>query len=344
MALLVAHSALAWTSAIAQQPPQRWFRGNTHTHTLNSDGDSPPDVVVRWYREHDYDFLFVTDHEFITDVRPLNGLFGAAGRFLVISGQEVTQRVRETGQANRVLQPHVNALGVEAVVWPLGERAIATGVTIAQTYARNLSEIRRAGGVAQINHPNFAWSVPLAELVDVPDSTLFEIWNGNPNVHNAGGVDSVGTAHGSAEELWDGMLSRGRTIWGVADDDSHSFAAARADDPEVERPGRGWIMVRADTLTEEAVLAALRRGDFYASTGISLRDYRVEARAISIQIVPFRDRTYLTEFIGEAGKLLARAYGTTARYPMTGAERYVRARITDSAGRRAWTQPVRPGG
>jgi hypothetical protein len=30
----------------------RWYKGNTHTHTLNSDGDSTPDDVVRWYREH----------------------------------------------------------------------------------------------------------------------------------------------------------------------------------------------------------------------------------------------------------------------------------------------------
>ncbi|MEZ5285927.1 MAG: hypothetical protein R2712_14190 [Vicinamibacterales bacterium] len=26
----------------------RWFKGNLHTHTLNSDGDSTPDEVVRW--------------------------------------------------------------------------------------------------------------------------------------------------------------------------------------------------------------------------------------------------------------------------------------------------------
>jgi hypothetical protein len=32
----------------AQQSAPRWYRGNTHTHTLNTDGDSPPDEVVRW--------------------------------------------------------------------------------------------------------------------------------------------------------------------------------------------------------------------------------------------------------------------------------------------------------
>ncbi|HUE85466.1 MAG TPA: hypothetical protein VMO26_05250, partial [Vicinamibacterales bacterium] len=41
----------------AQSPETRWYKGNTHTHTLNSDGDSTPDDVVRWYREHGYRFL-----------------------------------------------------------------------------------------------------------------------------------------------------------------------------------------------------------------------------------------------------------------------------------------------
>ena len=30
---------------------RRWFKGNTHAHSLNSDGDVPVDEVVRWYRE-----------------------------------------------------------------------------------------------------------------------------------------------------------------------------------------------------------------------------------------------------------------------------------------------------
>jgi hypothetical protein len=27
--------------------PARWYKGNTHTHTLNSDGDSTPDDVAK---------------------------------------------------------------------------------------------------------------------------------------------------------------------------------------------------------------------------------------------------------------------------------------------------------
>src|SRR5688500_17510951 len=92
---LIAALAVAGGSAFAQTAPQssselRWFKGNTHTHTLNSDGDSTPDEVVRWYREHGYHFVFLTDHNFITDVSALQALHGADDRFLVIKGEEVS--------------------------------------------------------------------------------------------------------------------------------------------------------------------------------------------------------------------------------------------------------------
>lgn len=335
LALLATASA-----AESQEVAGRWYRGNTHAHTLNTDGDSPPDVVARWYREHGYQFTFITDHEFITDVGPLNALFGAAGRFLLISGQEITQRVADTTHPEGRRQAHVNALGVTEVIRPLGERGIAEGTTIAATYARNIPAVRAAGGVAQVNHPNFRWSVALDQLVDIPDSTLIEIWNGHPTVYNLGGTDSAGNTMPSVEALWDSLLTRGKLIFGVADDDSHSFRPHDAENPNLARPGRGWIMVRADTLTSDAILTSLRRGDFYSSTGITLRTYRADNRVIELEIAPASDRRYLTEFVGSGGAVLAAVPGTAARYEITGSEGYVRARIVDSSGRRAWMQPV----
>ncbi|MEO8650141.1 MAG: hypothetical protein ABI539_13330, partial [Acidobacteriota bacterium] len=82
-----------------------WYKGNTHTHTVNSDGDSTPDAVVTWYRENGYNFLFITDHEFITPVEGLNSVFGKAGSFIVIRGQEVTGSFDKKPY-------HVNGLGV----------------------------------------------------------------------------------------------------------------------------------------------------------------------------------------------------------------------------------------
>lgn len=57
LCLLVLSPALAAGQGQQGQAPVRWLKGNTHTHTLNSDGDSSPDEVVRWYREHGYQFL-----------------------------------------------------------------------------------------------------------------------------------------------------------------------------------------------------------------------------------------------------------------------------------------------
>lgn len=49
---------------------------------------------------------------------------------------------------------------------------------------------------------------------------------------------------------------------------------------------------------------------------------------------------YLTRFIGTGGKVLAESAGTHPAFDLRGDEGCVRAAITDSNGRRAWTQPV----
>ena len=30
----------------------KWYKGNIHTHTTESDGDDTPESVVKWYRKH----------------------------------------------------------------------------------------------------------------------------------------------------------------------------------------------------------------------------------------------------------------------------------------------------
>ena len=330
--------AASLTTAGAQQPTGelRWFRGNTHAHTLNSDGDSPPDEVVRWYRENGYQFLVITDHEFITDVAPLNGLFGASGRFLVIRGQEVTQILDDSTHPERRRQAHVNSLNPLRVVMPQG------GASLAESFARNLAAIRTAGGLPQVNHPNWRFSVRLADMLALPDSTIFELRNGHPGINNLGGIDEGGRESPSTEALWDSLLTRRKLLFAAGTDDSHYFT--RPWDRTAPRPGYAWVYVRARELTPEAIVAAMRRGDFYASTGIVLRDYTANPRSISLTLVRTRgggeDTRFRTEFIGREGRVLSVVHGLTASYTIRGDEGYVRARITDSNGHLAWTQPV----
>jgi hypothetical protein len=333
----VAATIIAATNLHAQgaQPALRWYKGNTHTHTLNSDGDSPPDVVVRWYRENGYQFVVITDHEYLTDVAPLQALFGATGRFLVIQGQEVTQILPDSTHPDRRRQGHVNAINSSRVVMPQG------GASLAESYARNLSAIRAAGGLPQVNHPNWRWSVRLSDMVGLPDSTIFEIRNGHPGINSLGGTDAAGNVALATEALWDSLLTRGKVMFGVGTDDSHYFT--RPWDRSAPRPGQAWIFVRAAELTPEAIVQAMRRGDFYASTGVTLGDYRVDDKRISLTIVQRAtgdDTRFRTEFIGRGGRVLATVHGMSASYDIRGDEGYIRARITDSNGWGAWTQPV----
>ena len=60
----------------------RWLKGNTHTHTLESDGDSPPEVVTRWYKSHGYNFLVLSDHNVWVNPANLSALVDSA--FLLI--------------------------------------------------------------------------------------------------------------------------------------------------------------------------------------------------------------------------------------------------------------------
>lgn len=344
-AVLLAVASAAGAQEARRSPQPSWYRGNLHTHTINSDGNASPDTVVRWYREHGYQFVVITDHEFLTDVEPLNALFGAEGRFLVMRGQEVTQRLYDGSHPDGMREAHVNAIGARRVVMPVGgpeDETVAVDHTMAELYARNIEAIREAGGLAQINHPNWRWSARLEDLLGVPEPVLFEIWNGHPAINNLGGTDGDGRRAPSAEELWDALLSRGKTVWGVAVDDSHDFQ--KPDDAESVGPGRAWVVVRAAELTPEAITAALRRGDFYASNGIRLEDYTASTTEISITIEQQWDARYLTRFIGSEGRVLAEVQGLEPRYTVGGDEGYVRASIVDSNGHRAWTQPLFLGG
>ena len=301
---------------------RRWYKGNTHTHTLNSDGDSTPDDVVRWYREHRYHFVVLTDHEFITPVDGLNAAFGAAEKFLVIPGQEVTGSFEGK-------PVHVNGLNLTRVVMPV------KGTSVLDVLQRDVDGVRQAGGVPQINHPNFGWGLTTDDVTRVERARLIEIWNGHPLVNNLGGGGSP-----SAEEIWDAALTAGRVLYGIADDDSHYFK--RIGDPTAPTPGHGWVMVRAARLESAAIADALDRGDFYASTGVELTDYAVTTKQMTVTIRATGQSRYRVAFIGTGGRVLAETVDNPASYAFRGDERYVRARVLESNGAMAWTQPVFP--
>ncbi|MDQ3666456.1 MAG: CehA/McbA family metallohydrolase [Acidobacteriota bacterium] len=327
LSMLVAEAGVSGDSPTQQlktteNKPTRlhWYRGNTHTHTLNSDGDSTPDEVVRWYREHGYNFLVLTDHNFVTSVDGLNALHGADEKFIVIKGEEISDKFGS--------KPiHVNGLNVARKIDPQG------GKSVVEVLQRNIDAVRAVSGVPHINHPNFEWAITAEDLKQVENNKLFEIYNGHHLVNNLGGGGVPGL-----EEVWDVILSSGKMLYGIAVDDAHTFKQPW--NRSSAQPGRGWVMVRTDRLSPAAILDALERGDFYASTGVELTDYQSTDKDITVNIKQEGSSKYRVLFIGQGGRVLREVTANPAVYQFRGNEMYVRAKVVESNGKVAWTQPV----
>jgi len=392
---------------------ERWWKGNTHTHSLWSDGDDFPEMIADWYRKAGYHFLAITDHNLAAPQTqwwsvPAQGLgarayrqyrdrFGAwvetrqrgdtlsvrlrtaaeyrrffdhPSRFLLVDGEEITQYLDKRGA-------HVNALNLTATI------PAQPGATLVEMLRNDLaaaraqeSDTKRPIAVV-LNHPNFLWSQTAEDMLALDDLRFFEVYNGHPLVNIHGDTLRPGN-----ERLWDIVLTRrlardrsAALLFGVATDDAHDYHDFA---PTQRNPGRGWIMVRAPHLVASELIEAMKRGDFYASTGVELTDVRRDGRRLSLRIAGRPDVTYTTQFIGtrasydttnrsaadstgrpvtrrysrDLGEVLAEVRGLTPRYTLHGDELYVRARVVSSRvkpnasvpGERemAWTQPVRP--
>ena len=308
----------------------RWFRGNTHAHTLWSDGDHFPEMVADWYRANGYHFLAITDHNTMGGpgrwwrVPPSGRGREAYDTYRARFGEWVEER-RSSDTLSVRLRPvsefrprletpgfvlidgeeitqylagkaaHLNALNLAE---PIAEQ---TGASLVEIFRRDLDSVaaqeRRTGReiVAVLNHPNFTWSQTAEDLLALDALRFFEVYNGHPLVGVRG--DSL---HASSERIWDIVLTGraargGALLYGVATDDSHDYHRVGTDQ---RNAGRGWVMVRAARLEAQALAAAMERGDFYASTGVELTDLRREGPRLSLAIRAEPGVAYRTTFHG----------------------------------------------
>jgi hypothetical protein len=397
--------------ARAAQAASTWWKGNLHTHSLWSDGDDYPEMIVAWYQEHGYQFLCLSDHnrmlvgahwvDSITnrggqvafekyskkfpgkvETRPqdgrtqvrlktleeFRGIFEQPGRFLLIPGEEISDHFES-------LPIHLNASNLRDLVAPQGGKSAAE---VVQNNVNAVLDQRKQTGqpmIPHINHPNFIWALTAEDIVSVQGDRFLEIYNGHPITKNEGDSE-----HASAERIWDIVLTRRlaelglEPIWGTAVDDSHNYHEMKVGE---SNPGRGWLMVRAGELTPAAIIDAMEKGEFYASSGVRLREVQRKADVLTVEIEPEPGVTYTTQFIGtrkgydpksqpvmkagkpiratrryshDIGAVLAEVKGTSPAYHLKGDEIYVRAKVISSRRKQnptvtgdfetAWVQPV----
>ena len=304
-----------------------WFKGNLHTHTNKSDGDSSPEIVVDWYSNNKYDFLVLSDHNHLTI------LDSDQTKLLLIPGEEITLNLPYT--------IHINAIGIKKVIEP------TIRPTKAKTLQANIDNIISAGGLAEINHPNFRWALNEKDLIQVRGAHFLEVFNGNYNTHNYGGGGKK-----SVEEMWDEMLSKKIKIWGVAVDDSHHFKEEFA--PHRHNPGRGWVEVFAENLSEKDILDSMRNGNFYFSNGVKFKNIKFNKEKIEIKISGdyfnkglsnslVTDSKYTTQLISNNGEIVEEVYGKSVKFNLIKEAKkytYFRTKTISSTGSVGWTQPI----
>jgi hypothetical protein len=144
------------------------------------------------------------------------------------------------------------------------------------------------------------------------------------------------------ESCWDELLMRGRRMYGFAAND------AFVEDLDYARfAPLGCVYVAGAENTAEAIVAALRLGRFYASTGI-----RLDARPLTVERAGdgYRLRVAAEEPVAWSAKLFDGAIlrtlqapaGRTAEFAFGGAWRYLRVQCQAPGDpwRRAWLQPI----
>ncbi len=304
-----------------------WFKGNLHTHTNKSDGDSSPETVVDWYSNNKYDFLVLSDHNHLTI------LDSNQTKLLLIPGEEITLNLPYT--------IHINAIGIKKVIEP------TLRSTKVKTLQANIDNIINSGGLAEINHPNFRWALNEKDLVQVRGAHFIEVFNGNYNTHNYGGGGKK-----SVEEMWDEMLSKKIKIWGVAVDDSHHFKEEFA--PHRHNPGRGWVEVFAKNLSEKNILDSMRNGNFYFSNGVKFKNIKFNKEKIELSIAGdyfnkglsnslLTDSKYTTQLISNEGEIIEEINGKSVKFNLVNENNeytYYRTKTISSTGSIGWTQPI----
>lgn len=294
--------------------PGRFWKGNLHTHSTNSDGRMSPAEICTAYRDEGYHFLCISDHFLerfnwpITDATP-----DAPDGLTLLRGAEVHAPANSHDELWHLL----------AVGLPAGFAPPLADEDASQLARRCLAQ----GAFLTIAHPE--WSgLTLDDAAAIPEAHAVEVYNHTSAVH---------AARGGGSYYLDALLNAGRRINALASDDAHFNIVDR---PMADAFG-GWVMVRAEANTPVAILAALKEGAYYSSRGPDFGTVRQSDGFLEISCSPVDHITILGR-----GSRVERIHGngmTDAKLPLdrfTGD--WARVVLTDTNGAQAWSNPFWP--
>lgn len=334
-----------------------WFKAQFHIHANWGLPDliptTPPDVPLNYYFSRDYNIVSFTDLNYTTPVfEGVKPYWDRPGRTLVMAGNELN--------CEPVGEPPYGVIDTIVVGLPSDDQLEVpcdTSWSTAAVLKAQAETGRAAGGIPVISHPNMFYSITAKDILETDPmaSRHVEIRNGEPGMNDFGG-----NGHASTFEIWDEVLSTGRQIFGWGTDDSHHFPQQSAPNHHNPRKqalaDRVWMYVFANELSDDAIRAALDKGHFYASTGVTFTDLHMGEGRLSITLDPassdigwhgfylkegdFNPTSYRTRFIGRDGEVLAMDDSYSPEYSCKLDDLYVRAEVTNSDGWQAFTNAV----
>jgi len=195
-----------------------------------------------------------------------------------------------------------------------------------ENYQRFVDLTVENDGFAVLVHPNryFSNFWELEDMLKMERYLGVEVYNGDGNPE-----------YDIAFDKWDAILSAGRKVWGFGNDDSHVYGQEK----------RAWNVVRAKENTNEAIIEAIKEGNFYVSTGYGFEAIRVEGDTIVVDLRSndLLDKMYkYVTFFGKDGQVLKETTGriNQATYECKGDENYVRVAVYLEGGYSAFSQPL----
>lgn len=279
-----------------------WFKGNVHMHTTSSDGQLTARQAAEFYAERGYDFMCITDH--------MVAFVGAESNdelpILTLDGVELH------GEDDGGHFYHVVCIG--------NVDGISQEMSFAEAFARAQSQ----GSFLIWAHPH--WSGNTAAEGMRHGFHGIEVYNcGSQLAYGKG----MGTFH------WDECLRHGADMLGFATDDSHFIEAAPLE-------AGGWIAVNAPELSIEALMASIRQGNFYSSSGPEFKTIyiekgnRVVAETSPVVHARLVGPRWENKYKGTVGRGLMEH--THFRIPDDWA--FARLEIADADGKTAWSNPL----
>jgi PHP domain len=278
-----------------------WYKGNIHIHSTFSDGGKTPEELSQMYSEKGYDFLCLTDHWEASETRDKD----KNNPLLYLAGIELD------GTDDRGSYYHVVCLGT------------FSGITRELGLVPAIEKARSQNGIIILAHPH---------------------WTGNSQEdclqHSFDGVEIFNyvtqwlNGKGDNGAYWSMMLKQSPSTLSFAVDDAHIKA---------EHPGwnGGWIMVNSPTLTQNAIIEAIKNGNYYSSCGpeihsIELKDNIVTIKTSPVQFIRLVGPGPSGQRTGSFDNQLL----TRASFEIPEGWPYAYLEIEDQHQRRAWTNTL----